>query len=83
MRNLGRSRRALSGMNPNPGDFPLGSVQSRAAARASVEAAPCFSVLFGGRDQNFLANFATLDDKRGRVYERLPGESQKRPTFPD
>jgi hypothetical protein len=61
----------------SPGDFPLGSVQSRAAARASVETAPCIAVLFGGRDPNFLANFAALDDVRGPVHERLPDETQK------
>ena len=77
MRSLSGHGRVLSGTNQNPGDFPLGSIESRAAARASVEAEACISVLFSGRDPNFLANFAALDDTRGQIYERLPGESQK------
>src|SRR5579862_5325501 len=78
MRNLGKKRRGLIDTNPNPGDFPLGSIESRAAARASVEAVHHFAVLIGGRDPNFLANFATLDDDRnGPVYERSPDETQK------
>jgi len=84
MRNLGGKRRGLSGTNPNPGDFPLGSIESRAAARASVEAVHHFAVLIGGRapnggcDPNFLANFAMLDnDRNGPVYERMDGETQR------
>ena len=79
MLNLGTSRRVLSGTDsrPAPGDFPLGSIESRAAARASVESKPSIAVLFSGRDPKFLADFAALDDMRGPVYERLPEESQK------
>jgi hypothetical protein len=79
MKNLGGERRGLSGTDLRPGDFPLGSVQSRAAARAHVEADPCFAIMYGGRDPNFVANFAALleDNRRGLIYERHPDESQK------
>jgi hypothetical protein len=71
------SPRGLSGTDWRPGGYPLGSIESRAAARASVEPEPCISVLFSGRDPKFLANFAALDDVRGPINERLEGESQK------
>ena len=77
MSKMRRVNDLLSETKPSPADFPLGSLQSRAAARASVESKPCIAVLFSGRDPKFLANFAALDDVRGPVYERLPKESQK------
>ena len=77
MRELRRPGHALSGTDTKPGDFALGSIESRAAARASVEAEPCISVLFGGQDPKIVMNFAALDTMRGPVYERLEGETQK------
>jgi len=83
MRKLKLPKSALSGSQPNPGDFPLGSIESRAAARAAIPLEPCFNILFdrGGGDQpgrrDIEMHFAQLDDRHGPVYKRLPGETLK------
>ena len=63
---------------PTPGDFPIGSPASRAAARVKLErlpTAPPFVVHFAGCSGETLAcDEARLDNER---VPRLPGESQE------
>lgn len=82
MRKLRKPKTTLSGSQPNPGDFPLGSIESRAAARAAIPPEPCFNLMYIRRiedqaDLHFEPQFAQLDDTRGAIYERLPGETLK------
>lgn len=74
MRDLGRSKPVLNGTDSRPGDFPLGSIESRAAARASCDAVIHLAVVFGDDPHNF----ARLETKDGpQVYERLDGQTQE------
>ena len=63
---------------PTPGDFPIGSPASRAAARVKLErlpTAPPLVVHFAGCSGETLAcDEARLDNER---VPRLPGESQE------
>jgi hypothetical protein len=69
---------SATGAVPTPGDFPIGSPASRAAARVKLErlpTAPPFVVHFAGCSGETLAcDEARLDNER---VPRLPGESQE------
>jgi hypothetical protein len=68
--------RKLNGLvtdtNPNPGDFPLGSVESRAVARAAIVPEPCINLIFG-RECDEQIRFAQTENDA--TFERLPGET--------
>jgi hypothetical protein len=80
---MGRIRKPkdlVSGTELNPGDFPLGSIESRAAARAAIAPEPCFNLMYGMRDggernPHCEPQFAQLDNRHGPIYERLPSET--------
>lgn len=67
----------------HPGDFKIGSVESRAAARARLESAPPDIVLVGvtAPPKDLLGNVLSHAESepwaeaRGVRYEKLPGES--------
>ena len=63
----------VTGTDLNPGDYPLGSAESRAAARAAIVPEPCISIMYGrGMDEKM--RFARLHED-GSIHERLPGET--------
>jgi hypothetical protein len=76
MRKIRSAKPVVSGTVAKPGDFPLGSIESRAAARAAIVPEPCFNLMYGMRDGGE-PHFAQLDNRHGPIYERLPGETLK------
>jgi hypothetical protein len=74
MRKIPKPMGALSDSDSRPGDFPLGSVESRAAARAAIVPEPCINIVFG-RDCEEKMRFAQIPDLDGAIFERLPGET--------
>jgi hypothetical protein len=74
MRKIPKPTGALSDTDVKPGDFPLGSVESRAAARAAIVPEPCINIVFG-RDGDEKMRFAQLPDLDNAIYERLPSET--------